>query len=74
MINTAHQMGITNELDDAPSLALGSSDVRLLDMVNSYCTVANNGKHVLPSLVTKIVDREGKVVYQENIEEQQAIP
>lgn len=74
VINTAHQMGITNELDDAPSLALGSSDVRLLDMVNSYCTVANNGKHVLPSLVTKIVDREGKVVYQENIEEQQAIP
>lgn len=74
IINTAHQMGITDELDDTPSLALGSSDVKLLDMVNSYCTVANNGKHVQPSLVTKIVDRDGKVVYQESIEEQQAIP
>lgn len=74
IINTAHQMGITDELDDTPSLALGSSDVKLIDMVNSYCTVANNGKHVQPSLVTKIVDRDGKVVYQESIEEQQAIP
>lgn len=74
IINTAHQMGITNELDDTPSLALGSSDVKLLDMVNSYCTVANNGKHVKPSLVTKIVDRDGKVVYQEPTDEQQAIP
>ena len=74
IINTAHQMGITNELDDTPSLALGSSDVKLLDMVNSYCTVANNGKHVKPSLVTKIVDRDGKVVYQESTDEQQAIP
>lgn len=74
IINTAHQMGITDELDDTPSLALGSSDVKLIDMVNSYCTVANNGKHVQPSLVTKIVDRDGKVVYQESVEEQQAIP
>lgn len=74
IINTAHQMGITDELDDTPSLALGSSDVKLIDMVNSYCTVANNGKHVQPSLVTKILDRDGKVVYQESIEEQQAIP
>lgn len=74
VINTAHQMGITNNLDDTPSLALGSSDVKLLDMVNAYCTVANNGKHVQPVLVTKIVDKEGKVVYQSPQGEQQAIP
>ena len=74
VINTAHQMGITNELDETPSLALGSSDVKLLDMVNAYCTVANNGKHVQPVLVTKIVDREGKIVYQAPEGEQQTIP
>ena len=74
IINTAHQMGITNPLDDTPSLALGSSDVKLLDMVNAYCCVANNGKHVLPMLVTKIVDKDGKEVYTAPQEEQQAIP
>lgn len=74
IINTAHQMGITNELDDTPSLALGSSDVKLLDMVNAYCCVANNGKHVNPVLVTRILDREGKEVYVSTQDEQQAIP
>lgn len=74
IINTAHQMGITNELDDTPSLALGSSDVKLLDMVNTYCCVANNGKHVNPVLVTRILDREGKEVYVSTQDEQQAIP
>ncbi len=74
IINTAHQMGITNELDDAPSLALGSSDVKLLDMVDAYCCVANNGKHVQPVLVTRIVDKDGKEVYTAPVEEEQAIP
>lgn len=74
IINTAHQMGITNELDDAPALALGSSDVKLLDMVDAYCCVANNGKHVTPVLVTRIVDKDGKEVYKSTADEEQAIP
>lgn len=74
IINTAHQMGITNELDDAPALALGSSDVKLKDMVNAYCCVANNGKHVAPKLVVRILDRDGKEVYTAPTEEEQAIP
>lgn len=74
IINTAHQMGITNPLDETPSLALGSSDVKLLDMVDAYCCVANDGKHVSPVLVTRIVDKDGKEVYVAPIEEEQAIP
>ena len=74
IINTAHQMGITNPLDETPSLALGSSDVKLLDMVDAYCCVANNGKHVAPVLVTRIVDKDGKEVYTSSNEEEQAIP
>lgn len=74
IINTAHQMGITNKLDDTPSLALGSSDVKLLDMVDAYSCVANNGKHVQPVLVTRIVDKDGKEVYSAATEEEQAIP
>ncbi|MCD8298106.1 MAG: penicillin-binding protein [Prevotella sp.] len=71
---TAYQMGIKSTLDEQPSLALGSSDVNLLEMVNAYCTVANDGKHVEPVLVTKILDRDGKVVYTAQREEKQVIP
>lgn len=73
--NTAHAMGITTELDEMPSMALGSSDVKLYDMVNSYCTVANDGKYRAPIMVTRIVDRTGKVIYDSKKEEEkQAIP
>ena len=63
IIETAHKMGIKSPLDDAPSLALGSSDVNLLEMVNAYATVANDGKHHEPVLVTRILDKDGNEVY-----------
>ena len=63
VIKTAHDMGITSELADEPSLALGSCDVSLLEMVNAYSTVAAGGKHHDPVLVEKIVDRNGYEVY-----------
>lgn len=74
IINTAHEMGIKSQLDEAPSLALGASDVNLLEMVNAYCTVANNGKHIAPILVTKITDSNGREIYKAQHEEKQAIP
>lgn len=64
IIKTAQQMGIKSPLVDEPSLALGSSDVTLLEMTNSYCTVANNGSHHEPVLVTKVIDSEGNVIYE----------
>lgn len=64
VVETAHEMGIQSPLHATPSLPLGSSDVTLFEMVNAYATVANDGKHVDPVLVSKIVDRDGNVVYQ----------
>lgn len=74
IIETAHKMGIKSPLDDAPSLALGSSDVNLLEMVNAYATVANDGKHHEPVLVTRILDKDGNEVYAVSTGEEQAIP
>lgn len=71
---TAHDMGIKSPLDEQPSLALGSSDVNLLEMVNAYCTIANDGKHIEPVLVTRIVDKDGNEVYTSTEEEKQVIP
>ena len=74
IIETASKMGIKSPLDNAPSLALGSSDVNLLEMANAYCTIANDGKHCAPVLVTRIVDKDGKEVYSAPTGETQVIP
>lgn len=74
IITTAQAMGIHSPLDDQPSLALGSSDVNLLEMVNAYCVVADNGKHHDPVLVTRIVDHEGNEVYVGPKTDEQVIP
>ncbi len=70
---TAHEMGIKSKLDETPSLALGSSDVNLLELVNSYSTVINDGKFHEPVLVTKICDRDGNLIYQGPEEQQQVV-
>lgn len=74
IITTAQAMGIHSPLDDQPSLALGSSDVNLLEMVNAYCVVADNGKHHDPVLVTRIIDHEGNEVYVGPKTDEQVIP
>ena len=74
IIETAHKMGIESQLDDAPALALGASDVNLLEMVNAYCTVADDGRHHKPVLVTSIIDKNGKEVYIGPSNFEQAIP
>ena len=74
IVNTAHNMGIKSKLAPTPSLTLGSSDVNLLELVNSYCTVANDGKMHEPVLVTRILDRDGNEIYVGPTEQRQAIP
>lgn len=74
IIYTAQKMGIKSPLDDEPSLALGSCDVNLLEMANAYGTVANDGKHHDPVLVTRIIDRDGKEVYTAPSKTEQVIP
>lgn len=71
---TAHKMGIESPLDETPALALGSSEINLLELANAYSTVANDGKYVKRVLVTRIVDRNGKEVYKAPLNEEQVIP
>lgn len=74
IVETAHKMGIKSPLDATPALALGSSDINLLELANTYCTIANDGVHHEPVVVTRIVDKDGKVVYTAPTAEEQAIP
>lgn len=74
IVKTAHDMGIKSRLDATPALALGSSDVNLLEMVNAYCTPCADGVQHDPVLVSKIEDRDGNVIYEAPTEGNQAIP
>ncbi|MEO7953184.1 MAG: transglycosylase domain-containing protein [Polaromonas sp.] len=61
----ARAMGVRqSKLEEVPSLALGTSPVTLKEMVASYSTLANSGSYIAPILVTRIEDRNGKVLEQ----------
>lgn len=73
VIEYAHKMGITTPLASVPSVSLGSSDVSLYEMVDSYAPMINGGYAVKPILVTKIVDRKGHVIYEAAPEKKRVI-
>jgi penicillin-binding protein 1A len=54
VVDLAHRMGITAELPAVPSLVLGTGDVSVLDMASAYSTLANQGVHNDPIVVTKV--------------------
>jgi penicillin-binding protein 1A len=58
----ARRMGITTPLTPVPSLAVGSGEVRLVEMVSAFSTFPNKGIHIPYRMVHKIVDRYGRVL------------
>lgn len=60
-IELARKMGITSELPDVPSIALGSSSISLMEMTTAYACLANEGVTNRPYYVKAIHDLEGKV-------------
>ena len=72
LINTAKRLGITSNLTEIPSLALGTEEISLLEMTASYSAFANLGYKVEPHFIKKIVDSKGNVLY-ENKEEKELI-
>ncbi len=63
VVRTAHRLGISSKLDANASIALGTSEVSVLEMVGAYAPFANGGLGVSPHVVTKIRTADGKVLY-----------
>ena len=74
IIKYAYLLGIKTKLENQPSTCLGSSDVSLLELVNSFGTVVNEGMYHDPILITKIEDKDGNIIYQPKTEQRRAIP
>lgn len=70
LINTANRVGITNELEAVPSLALGTEEISLVDMVSAYASFANLGYRVDGHFINRIEDSKGNVLYEYSSEKE----
>ncbi|GGG39394.1 penicillin-binding protein 1A [Croceivirga lutea] len=64
VLEIAKSMGITREMLEVPSIALGTPEMNVYEMVGAYGTFANQGVYVKPVLITRIEDRNGTVLYE----------
>lgn len=62
VVNLARRMGITSPLDAVPAICLGTPDISVYEMVGANATYANKGTYVQPTFITRIEDKNGKVL------------
>ncbi|MHC8491204.1 transglycosylase domain-containing protein [Thalassospira sp. SM2505] len=68
VVQKARDMGVSSPLTAEPSLALGTSEVSMLELTGAYAIVANGGFAVFPHAVSKIIGKGGEVLYQRSDE------
>ena len=64
VVNITSNLGFSREIPAVPSIALGTSDVNVYEMVGAYGMFANEGVYVKPVMVTRIEDKNGTVLYE----------
>ena len=64
VIDLAKKMGIRSRLPKVPSIALGTPDISLFEMVGAYCTFANKGIYIKPIIITRIEDKNGTILFE----------
>jgi penicillin-binding protein 1A len=64
VIAVANRLGITSTLKNDASLALGTNEVNLLELVSAYVPFANGGSGVMPYGIIEIQDTSGKIIYR----------
>lgn len=64
VIDLAKKMGIKSRLPRVPSIALGTPDISLFEMVGAYSTFANKGIYIKPIIITRIEDKNGTILFE----------
>ena len=62
VINLVRRLGITSAIEAVPSIALGTPDVSVFEMVAANATFANKGTYIEPTFITRIEDKNGKIL------------
>lgn len=75
LVNMIRKLGVTTKMKKVPSLALGTSGVKPIELLNAYSTIANGGKRIEPVFIVRVEDFDGKVIYESpNFKEQTLKP
>jgi len=69
VIRTAYRLGIASKLEPNASIALGTSEVSMLELVGAYAPFANGGYADVPHVIQKITGANGKLLYARNIQQ-----
>jgi penicillin-binding protein 1A len=69
----ARRFGISTPISTFPSMVLGTSDVRLIDMTRAFASVANKGVAVAPYAIRKVVTADGRQLYQHDTGEERVL-
>jgi penicillin-binding protein 1A len=64
VVRTAKRLGIHSKLHSNPSIALGTAEVNLLELTGAYTPFANGGQGVMPHIIQRVRNGDGKVLYQ----------
>jgi len=62
VVNLVKRMGITSDIPEVPSICLGTPDISVFEMVGANSTFANKGTYIQPTFITRIEDKNGKVL------------
>lgn len=62
VVNLVKRLGITSEIPEVPSICLGTADISVFEMVGANSTFANKGTYIQPTFITRIEDKNGKVL------------
>lgn len=73
IIDYAHLLGITSEIAPVPASCLGSSDFSVLEMTGAYSTFVNKGTYTQPIFISRIEDKDGRVIAEFTPERRPAI-
>jgi penicillin-binding protein 1A len=69
----ARRFGITTQISTYPSMVLGTSDVRLIDMTRAFASVQNKGVAVTPYGIRRVVTADGRMLYQHETDDQRVL-
>src|SRR6185312_11516002 len=64
VVRTAHRLGIASKLEPNASIALGTSEVSVMELVSAYVPFANGGIAVAPHVIDKVRTAGGKLIYR----------
>jgi len=64
LVNMSKRLGISSNMEAVPSLALGTSEINIIELTSAYSIFANEGYKVNPHLILKIEDSNGNILYE----------